>query len=119
VPPVVVRARAPPRAPSFDPVDSATGVAHQVADELAAAELSPDHAGARSGRLVRQDARRPLAPRAESRRAAATRASSTAARSANSWSKLCLLKAYLLGPGLGRDQRRQAIYTSYLFVRAQ
>ena len=52
----------------------------------------------------------------EAGRATATRASSTAARSAISCSTLCLLKAFLLGPGLGRFQRRQAIYTQQYMV---
>ena len=67
VPPMVVRARAPPRSLGLYPVDRPAAPPHEVADQLAPAQLSPDHARTRRRRVLRENARRSLAPRAQSR----------------------------------------------------
>jgi DDE superfamily endonuclease len=61
VPPVVVRERAAPRALSLHPVDRPTAPAHEVADELPAAQLRPDQTRAWRRHVSRQDAFGPLA----------------------------------------------------------
>lgn len=67
VTPVMVRARAAPGAPGLDAVDRPTGTTHEVADQLSPAQLPPDHTRTRCYCVLCQDARRPLAPRAQYR----------------------------------------------------
>ena len=91
VAPVVVRARAAPRALSLHPVDSPAAPAHEVADELAA--LDPCRITPACGEDT-CPARMPSARSqrfASAGRTAATRPSSTLARLASTSSTLCLI----------------------------
>jgi hypothetical protein len=61
VTPVVLRARAAPRALRLHPVDRPTAPTHEVADELAASQACPDKTRAWRRHVPHKDALSPLA----------------------------------------------------------